>query len=341
MRYESAAAFRVALEQRLKNDAAAGGPSLQRARKRVAFERLLARLEATAPDQWLVKGGFALELRVADRARATKDVDLDWRASEAEVAEALLTATAADLDDFFDFEIDRTATAPDLGGGGLRYRVVASVAGRVFEELIVDVGFAIEPVMAPDRLLTPGALSFAGIDPVSVPAAPLEQHLAEKLHAYSRIYAGDQPSSRPKDLIDMLLIAGLTRFDGGRLRQIIEAVFTVRATHPVPKRTGHADGERGPAPSPRSRLPESPPQGRALRRWRLSAHRGSALARPLAGSRARSGRTLPSPGRSPVAGRPRGPGQIVDRLSDQLVELVVELRVSRPRPQLFGQPCAG
>jgi hypothetical protein len=234
MRYESAAAFRVALEQRLKNDAAAGGPSIQRARKRVAFERLLARLEATAPDQWLVKGGFALELRLADRARATKDVDLDWRASEAEVAEALLTATAADLDDFFDFEIDRTATAPDLGGGGLRYRVVASVAGRVFEELIVDVGFAIEPVMAPDRLLTPGALSFAGIDPVSVPAAPLEQHLAEKLHAYSRIYAGDQPSSRPKDLIDMLLIAGLTRFDGGRLRQIIEAVFTVRATHPVP-----------------------------------------------------------------------------------------------------------
>lgn len=160
-------------------------------------------------------------------------MDLDWGAPEAEAAEALLTAAAAALDDFFYFEIDRTATTPDLGGGGLRYRAVASVAGRVFEELIIDVGFAGEPVMAPDRLFTPGALSFAGIDPVSVPVAPLEQHLAEKLHAYSRTY-GDQPSSRPKDLIDMLLIADLARFDGGRLRQIIEAVFTVRATHPVP-----------------------------------------------------------------------------------------------------------
>lgn len=57
MKYESAAAFRAALEQRLKNEAAAGGVSTQRARKRAAFERLLARLEASAPNQWLVKGG--------------------------------------------------------------------------------------------------------------------------------------------------------------------------------------------------------------------------------------------------------------------------------------------
>lgn len=241
MKYESAAAFRAALEQRLKNAAAAGGVSAQRARKRVAFERLLARLEATAPDQWLVKGGFALELRLADRARATKDVDLDWRASEAEVAEALLTAAGADLDDFFDFAIERTAAAADLGGGGLRYRAVASVAGRVFEQLIVDVGVAIEPVMSPDRIETPGALAFAGIEPVSVPAAPLEQHLAEKLHAYSRTYAGNQPSSRPKDLIDMLLIADLAQFDSTRLREIIDAVFSARATHPVP-------GELSPPP---------------------------------------------------------------------------------------------
>jgi len=234
VKYESAAAFRAALEQRLKNDAAGGGVSAQRARKRVAFERLLARLAATAPDQWLVKGGFALELRLTDRARATKDVDIDWRASEADVAEALLTAAAADLDDFFDFAIERGSAAADLGGGGLRYRAVASIAARVFEQLLVDVGVAIDPVMSPDRIETPGALSFAGIGPVSIPAAPLEQHLAEKLHAYSRTYTGDQPSSRPKDLIDMMLIADLARFDGARLREIIDVVFSARATHPVP-----------------------------------------------------------------------------------------------------------
>ena len=42
-----------------------------RDRKRVAFDRLLARLAATAPDRWLLKGGFALDLRLAERARST------------------------------------------------------------------------------------------------------------------------------------------------------------------------------------------------------------------------------------------------------------------------------
>lgn len=116
MRYESAAAFRAALEQRLKSSLAGGGPSIQRARKRIAFERLLARLASAAPDQWLLKGGFALELRLGEGARTTKDVDIDWREPEREAAEALLTAAATDLADFFDFEIERLRTAPDVGG---------------------------------------------------------------------------------------------------------------------------------------------------------------------------------------------------------------------------------
>jgi hypothetical protein len=236
VKYETAGAFRAALEQRLKDSAASGGPSTQRARKRVAFERLLARLQVAAPDRWLVKGGFALELRLAERARTTRDIDLDWRVSEQEAGAALIDAAAADLDDFFEFQIERSRGAPDVGAGGLRYRATALVAGRLFEELIIDVGIVGDPVMDPERLETSGALSFAGIDPVQVPAARLEQHLAEKLHAYSRTYAGDQPSSRPKDLIDIVLIGDLARFDAKRLRAVIDAVFSARATHPRPKR---------------------------------------------------------------------------------------------------------
>jgi predicted nucleotidyltransferase component of viral defense system len=235
VRYETAGAFRAALEQRLKDDAAAGGPSVQRARKRVAFERLLARLQVAAPDRWLLKGGFALELRLAERARTTMDIDLDWRVSEQEAAAALVDAAATDLEDFFDFQVERTVAAPGVGGAGLRYRATAVVAGRTFEQLIVDVGIVGDPVMTPERIETSEALAFAGIDRVRVPAAPLEQHLAEKLHAYSRTYAGDQPSSRPKDLIDMVLIADLARFDAARLCAVIEAVFSTRATHPVPE----------------------------------------------------------------------------------------------------------
>ena len=64
MRYNSPTAFRQALEQRLKTHAAGNEAQLARDRKRIAFDRLLARLAATAPDRWLVKGGFALDLRL-------------------------------------------------------------------------------------------------------------------------------------------------------------------------------------------------------------------------------------------------------------------------------------
>jgi hypothetical protein len=81
MRYADASTFRQALEQRLRNAAAGNALRLARDRKRVAFERLLARLVLAAPGQWLLKGGFALDLRLADRARTTKDVDIEGRSA--------------------------------------------------------------------------------------------------------------------------------------------------------------------------------------------------------------------------------------------------------------------
>jgi len=42
----------------------------------VAFDRFLARLGKGEPEAWIAKGGFALQLRLGDRARTTKDIDL-------------------------------------------------------------------------------------------------------------------------------------------------------------------------------------------------------------------------------------------------------------------------
>jgi len=56
MEYRDAAAFRQALEQRL--NARAAGKELARDRKRVAFDRLLARMNITASDRWLLKRGL-------------------------------------------------------------------------------------------------------------------------------------------------------------------------------------------------------------------------------------------------------------------------------------------
>ncbi|MEA3328001.1 MAG: nucleotidyl transferase AbiEii/AbiGii toxin family protein [Chloroflexota bacterium] len=49
---------------------------LSRLRKLVVFDRFLARLFQDQPDHWVFKGGFALQLRLGERARTTKDIDL-------------------------------------------------------------------------------------------------------------------------------------------------------------------------------------------------------------------------------------------------------------------------
>lgn len=76
MRYATGSAFRMALEDRLRDESAANGWPLVRLRKTVAFDRLLARMARNGPDAWVLKGGFALQLLIEGSARTTKDVDV-------------------------------------------------------------------------------------------------------------------------------------------------------------------------------------------------------------------------------------------------------------------------
>ena len=235
MRYATAAAFRTALEQRLLAAARQGGIPLVRLRKLVAFERLLARLMVVAPDRWVFKGAMAFHFRLAARFRTTKDLDLGRWDDERAATDDLVAAEQVDLGDHFRFAVERTAKLDQLlEGAAVRYHVSAYLAGRRFEELTVDVGFGEPLAVEPERLRGPDLLGFAEIAPIEVPALPLEQHVAEKVHAYTRSYAGSHPSTRTKDLIDLILIPSLFPFQAGRLRSAPRATFDARGIHPLP-----------------------------------------------------------------------------------------------------------
>lgn len=237
MRYTDASAFRMALEQRLKDTAEDDGARLARDRKRIAFDRLLARLAATGPDRWLLKGGFALELRLHDRARATKDVDLEWQTDGEELLDALIDAAEHDAGDYFTFQVERTGPPPDRLGGSHRFRVSASLAGRPFEQyFLLDIAHREGGDRKVARLTTPSLLAFAGIEPVTIAAIPLERHLAEKLHAYTRTFAVGRENTRVKDLVDLALIAELEQLDAASLREAIDHAFRSRAMQIVPDR---------------------------------------------------------------------------------------------------------
>ena len=58
-KYSTAKAFRVALEARLKQIANNEHIDLQRLRRLVAFDRLLARIFQSQEKRWILKGGYA------------------------------------------------------------------------------------------------------------------------------------------------------------------------------------------------------------------------------------------------------------------------------------------
>jgi hypothetical protein len=92
MTYRTPQALRTALERRLLTESEATGIALDRLRRRVIFERVLTRLHTAEPGRWVLKGGMALEVRLADRALAGKPfgrvkLDISPRAHELEVTD--------------------------------------------------------------------------------------------------------------------------------------------------------------------------------------------------------------------------------------------------------------
>lgn len=184
----------------------------------------------------MLKGAFALELRLGLRTRATKDVDLARADEEDAATEHLSEAAAFDLGDFFQFEARRTP-ALDAADGfhAVRYTVRADLAGRRFEQFPVDVAFSESSLSSIEPLFVPSSLEFAEVAVPQLPVVALEQHVAEKLHAYTGTYGPDgRRSTRVKDLVDLVLIAELAELDAKRLSRALATTFEQRAGQSLP-----------------------------------------------------------------------------------------------------------
>lgn len=224
MNYTSAQAFRQALEERIRQDYQ--GKDIPRIRKMIAFERLMARLD----QHWILKGGYAIQLRT-ERARTTQDVDLlVMDISVDEIENTFRKALENDLGDYFEYFISRSGTI--AGEQALRFLVTSRVAGRIFERFHVDVGYT-DPLLSPiDYLIPPNFLDFAQIEPSRIPCYSIYQHIAEKIHSIWR--PRNIQSSRAKDLVDLILMASLdSNVQANTLQQAIVLVFQSRG-HKVP-----------------------------------------------------------------------------------------------------------
>jgi hypothetical protein len=221
---------RASLIVRMSNAAREAGVVPRRIHLVVAIDRLLVRLLQAAPGQWVVKGGYANQLRRPDDARFTEDLDLRIGAAIETAPELLASGFAVDLGDDFSYDV-ASSPAPLAGppGGGLRFVAIARLAGTEIVRFKVDVSAADVVVGDIESYLSDPVLEQLGFRRSRFPIYPINQHVAEKLHALT--LPRDVENTRARDLVDLIWFTRHFTFRSETLAIACIATFERRATH--------------------------------------------------------------------------------------------------------------
>jgi len=239
MTYATAQALRMALEQRLLSHSRMTGVALDRLRRRVVFERVVSRLQAAEPGVWVLKGGMALEVRLHDRARLTKDLDLGLRGGVStanELHERLTDALGDDYDgDPFLLAVGPVRQLMEDGAGGVTWRsqIGAQLAGRPFGRLQLDVSPRHHELDDTDLVALPNSLAFAGVTTPEIEIVEVDRHAAEKLHAMLKDF-GDRENTRVRDLVDLVILCEQRLLDPRRVATAARRVWSERDGVPPP-----------------------------------------------------------------------------------------------------------
>lgn len=239
-RYQTAAAFRVALERRLRDESVATGIRLDRFRRQVMVECFLARVETADPGRWVLKGAVALEVRLGPGARATRDVDLGLRSDVTgdgfdALVDRLVGILAIETDDFFVFRVrDVRRLAIASFGDVARARIAVQLAGREFGGFQVDIAGRAHELYDTERLVMPGHLRFAGIDPPDIEVVVLDRHIAEKFAGMTKQF-GDRENTRVRDLVDVVLLHEHGLVEPTKVAPAVQRVWAERGEE-VPSR---------------------------------------------------------------------------------------------------------
>ena len=140
--FGSVAAFKAALEAHLRKRAEERKVPLSTLQLRFVIEQLFARLFRQPEPPWLLKRGFAMDLRCRPRARTTKDVDLSVALVAVEagadlpaaLCDRVQEAVAIDLGDYLTYRIGEAGQElTNAPKGGARYPCEAVLLGKTYQ----------------------------------------------------------------------------------------------------------------------------------------------------------------------------------------------------------------
>jgi hypothetical protein len=232
----------AAVQARSKTAAKSTGTAAEKLQRQFVYDRFLARLFTSAPDgTWVLKGGTALLARVRS-ARHSRDIDLHHRDGTLGGAIAeLRTAAAIDLDDHFRFAFGPgtptfTTERPGQPGSELATLKVDAYAGvRRLVQFSVDIVTGSIITSEPERLHPEPTISLAGqLTGPPYLLYPVADHIADKVCAtFERYGAAQMPSSRVRDLVDLVVLARTQRVEADALRAAVDAERAHRRLAPI------------------------------------------------------------------------------------------------------------
>jgi hypothetical protein len=204
--YESPQALRRSVTDRLRAVATpAGRWTLNELQRQFAYDRLLTRLYAI-DDTWVLKGAVALLARQVS-VRHSTDIDVYRNAERTMVERELRAAAELDLGDWFRFDVGAGETLTG-GTGGMRYPVTAWVGATQWATFHIDlVGTGVRMTGVPDHVPPVAGISVPGIDQPGYQAYPLVDHIADKFAAILEPHGDGRPSTRFRDLLDLVALA--------------------------------------------------------------------------------------------------------------------------------------
>ncbi|MGC9220861.1 MAG: nucleotidyl transferase AbiEii/AbiGii toxin family protein [Solirubrobacteraceae bacterium] len=196
---------------------------------------------------FLVKGGVAMELRLRLRARATKDFDAAFRARADGVLDRLDEALA---EPWNEFSMTRSEAAPITNTKALRLAIQLHYKGRSWGTVTVELAPVEGEVMGTELDRVPAV----PLEPLQVPVpeeancVSLRYQVAQKLHACTEVFAAGPENDRFRDIMDVLLVAGILREKVGlhRVRTACVDIFNVRDKHAWPPTVTVYQGWRAP-----------------------------------------------------------------------------------------------
>jgi hypothetical protein len=194
---------------------------MQDLQRHIAYDALLQRL-FRQDRNWILKGAVALMARRVS-TRSSIDIDLHRRAEPDEMNQALRLAAADDTGDWFRFEIGDSEKVTEIGTN-LRVLVNASIGTTPWSQFHVDLaGSNVAMTGEPDET-QPLISALPQDEQVTYRVYPIVDHLADKVVAtFDRYGLAANPSTRYRDLIDLVAVIGGLTLDAAPVREAIRS----------------------------------------------------------------------------------------------------------------------